>query len=169
MGFVIEDPCPTCHGSGVERREREVKVRIPAGVDDGQRIRLKGRGGPGRHGGPPGDLYVTTRVQPHKIFGRKGLDLTLRVPVTYPEAALGAEVEVPTLDDGPVKLRINPSIPLSKARRVKGRGVTNGKKTGDLLVTFDVAVPARLSAAERKAIEELAKATDESPRAHLEA
>ena len=169
MGFVIEDPCPTCHGSGVERREREVKVRIPPGVDDGQRIRLKGRGGPGRHGGPPGDLYVTTRVQPHKIFGRKGLDLTLRVPVTYPEAALGAEVEVPTLDDGAVKLRINPSIPLSKARRVKGRGVSNGKKTGDLLVTFDVAVPARLSAAERKAIEELAKATDESPRAHLEA
>jgi molecular chaperone DnaJ len=168
MGFVIQDPCPNCQGSGVERREREVKVRIPAGVDDGQRIRLKGRGGPGRQGGPPGDLFVTTRVHPHKIFGRKGLDLTLRVPVTYAEAALGAEVEVPTLNGGPVKLRINPSVPLAKARRVKGRGVTNAKKTGDLLVTFEVAVPARLSAAERKAIEELAKVTEESPRAHLE-
>ncbi len=168
LGHVIEDPCPTCRGTGVERREREVKVRLPAGVDDGQRIRLKGRGGPGRNGGPPGDLYVTAKVLPHKIFGRKGLDLTLRVPVTYPEAALGAEVEVPTLEGGPVKLKINPSVPLSKPRRVKGRGVSNGKTTGDLLVTFEVAVPARLSAAERKAIEELAKATDESPRAHLE-
>ncbi len=105
---------------------------------------------------------------PHKIFGRKGLDLTLRVPVTYPEAALGAQVEVPTLDGGPVKLKINPSVPLSKPRRVKGKGVSNGKSTGDLLVTFEVAVPARLSASERKAIEELAKASDESPRAHLE-
>ena len=168
LGHVIEDPCPTCRGTGVERREREVKVRIPSGVDDGQRIRLKGRGGPGRNGGPPGDLYVTAKVMPHKVFGRKGLDLTLRVPVTYPEAALGAQVEVPTLDGGPVKLKINPSVPLSKPRRVKGKGVSNGKSTGDLLVTFEVAVPARLSAAERKAIEELAKASDESPRAHLE-
>jgi molecular chaperone DnaJ len=168
LGHVIEDPCPTCRGTGVERREREVKVRIPSGIDDGQRIRLKGRGGPGRNGGPPGDLYVTAKVMPHKIFGRKGLDLTLRVPVTYPEAALGAQVEVPTLDGGPVKLKINPSVPLSKPRRVKGKGVSNGKSTGDLLVTFEVAVPARLSAGERKAIEELAKASDESPRAHLE-
>ena len=168
LGHVIEDPCPTCHGTGVERREREVKVRIPPGVDDGQRIRLKGRGGPGRNGGPPGDLYVTAKVLPHKIFSRRGLDLTLRVPVTYPEAALGAQVEVPTLDGGPVKLKINPSVPLSKPRRVKGKGVSNGKSTGDLLVTFEVAVPARLSASERKAIEELAKASDESPRAHLE-
>ena len=77
LGHVIEDPCPTCRGTGVERREREVKVRIPPGVDDGQRIRLKGRGGPGRNGGPPGDLYVTAKVLPHKVFGRKGLDLTL--------------------------------------------------------------------------------------------
>ena len=133
---MIEDPCPTCHGAGVERREREVKVRIPAGVDDGQRIRLKGRGGPGRNGGPPGDLYVTTRVQPHTIFGRKGLDLTLRVPVTYPEAALGAEIEVPTLDGGPVKLRINPSVPLSEGSPGEGpRCDATRKKTGDLLVT----------------------------------
>ncbi len=165
LGHVIEDPCPTCRGTGVERREREVKVRLPGGVDDGQRIRLKGRGGPGRNGGPPGDLYVTAKVLPHKIFGRKGLDLTLRVPVTYPEAALGAQIEVPTLEGAPVKLKINPSVPLSKPRRVKGRGVSNGKTTGDLLVTFEVAVPARLGAAERKAVEELAKATDESPRA----
>ncbi len=167
---MIEDPCPTCHGAGVERRKREVKVRIPAGVDDGQRIRLKGRGGPGRHGGPPGDLYVTTRVQPHKIFGRKGLDLTLRVPVTYPEAALGAEIEVPTLDGGPVKLRINPSVPLRQGspgegprceqrqedrrparhlRRGSARPSVRGGTQGD-----------------RRSWRE---ATDESPRADLEA
>jgi molecular chaperone DnaJ len=168
LGHIIEDPCPTCRGTGVERREREVKVRIPPGVDDGQRIRLKGRGGPGRNGGPPGDLYVTAKVLPHKVFGRKGLDLTLRVPVTYAEAALGAQIEVPTLEGGPVKLKINPSVSLSKPRRVKGRGVSNGKATGDLLVTFEVVVPARLTAEERKLIEELANVTNDSPRAHLE-
>src|SRR5690606_38108845 len=94
-GVVIDAPCPTCRGSGTELRDREVKVRIPPGVDDGQRIRLKGRGAPGRNGGPPGDLYVTVRVDPHPYFGRKGNDLTLRVPITFAEAALGAEVEVP--------------------------------------------------------------------------
>ena len=168
LGHIIEDPCPTCRGTGIERREREVKVRIPPGVDDGQRIRLKGRGGPGRNGGPPGDLYVSAKVLPHKVFGRKGLDLTLRVPVTYPEAAIGAQIEVPTLEGAPVKLKINPSVSLSKPRRVKGRGISNGKTTGDLLVTFEVVVPARLTAEEKKLIEDLANVMHDSPRAHLE-
>ena len=130
QGYLIEDPCPTCHGTGVERRPREVKVRLPAGVADGQRIRLKGRGGPGRNGGPPGDLYVTARVGPHPVFGRRGDDLTLTLPVTYPEAALGADVRVPTLDGGTVKLRIPAGTRSGRTLRVKGKGVTGRQEDG---------------------------------------
>ena len=168
QGYVIDDPCPTCRGTGIEHRPREVKVRLPAGVADGQRIRLKGRGGPGRNGGPPGDLYVTARVGPHHLFGRRGDDLTLAVPVTFPEAALGADVRVPTLDGGSVKLRIPPGTRSGRTMRVKGKGVPGRKGTGDLLVTVEVAVPQKLTDDERKAVEALAAATDgRSPRAHL--
>jgi molecular chaperone DnaJ len=167
-GALIDDPCPTCHGSGTERRAREVKVRIPAGVDDGQRIRLKGRGGPGRNGGPAGDLYVVVHVSPHPLFQRKGRDLTLTVPVTFAEAALGADITVPTLAHGPVTLRIPPGTRSGRTFRVKGKGVGNAKGAGDLLVTVEVAVPSKLSGAERKAVEALRAAADgESPRAHL--
>ncbi|MBV9953453.1 MAG: molecular chaperone DnaJ [Acidimicrobiia bacterium] len=166
-GMIVEDPCPTCAGSGVERRPREVKVRIPAGVTDGKRIRLKGRGGPGRNGGPPGDLYVICRVAPHQLFGVRGRDLTLTVPVTFPEAALGADLTVPTVDGATVKLRMPPGTRTGRTFRVKGRGVPSSKGAGDLLVTVEVSVPTNLSAAERKAVEALAAATDESPRAHL--
>ena len=168
QGFVIDDPCPTCRGTGIEHRPREVKVRLPAGVADGQRIRLKGRGGPGRNGGPPGDLYVTARVGPHRLFGRRGDDLTLTVPVTFPEAALGADVRVPTLDGGSVTVRIPAGTRSGRTLRVKGKGVPGRKKTGDLLVTVEVAVPQKLSDDERKAVEALAAATNgRSPRAHL--
>jgi molecular chaperone DnaJ len=168
QGFVIDDPCPTCRGTGVEHRPREVKVRLPAGVADGQRIRLKGRGGPGRNGGPPGDLYVTARVGAHPVFGRRGDDLTLTVPVTFPEAALGADIRVPTLDSGSVTVRIPPGTRSGRTLRVKGKGVPGRKKTGDLLVTIEVAVPQQLSDDERKAVEALAAAADgRSPRAHL--
>ena len=167
-GVVIDDPCPTCQGSGTEHRPREVKVRIPAGVDDGQRIRLKGRGGPGRNGGPPGDLYVVTRVASHRLFGRKGRDLTLTVPITFPEAALGADISVPTLDDGSVKLRIPPGTRSGKTFRVRGRGVGDAKRTGDLMVTVEVAVPSKLSDEEREAIEKLAELATASPRTHLD-
>jgi molecular chaperone DnaJ len=168
-GSVVTDPCPTCAGSGVERRPREVKVRLPAGVSEGQRIRLKGRGGPGRNGGPAGDLYVTARVEPHPVFGRKGKDLTLTAPVTFAEAALGANVTVPTLNGERVTIKVPSGTRSGRTFRVKGKGVPGTKKgTGDLLVTVEVAVPQKLSAAERKAIEALADATDESPRAHLE-
>ena len=123
-GMIVEDPCPTCQGTGVERRPREVKVRIPAGVTDGKRIRLKGRGGPGRNGGPPGDLYVICRVAPARAVRRRsGRDLTLTVPVTFPEAALGADVTVPTLDGGTVTLRIPAGTRTGRTFRVKGRGV----------------------------------------------
>jgi molecular chaperone DnaJ len=167
-GSVVEEPCPTCRGTGAERRARQVKVRIPAGVSDGQRIRLKGRGAPGRHGGPNGDLYVVTRVEPHPLFGRKDDHLTINVPITFPEAALGADVKVPTLDGPPVTIKVPPGTRSGRTFRVKGRGVPRPKGAGDLLVTVEVAVPAKLTSDERKAIEALAAATSESPRAHLE-
>ena len=141
---------------------------MPAGVADGQRIALKGRGAPGRNGGPPGDLYVTCHVTPHPLFGREGDNLTVRVPLTFAEAALGADVQVPTLEGAPVKLRIKPGTQPGSKHRVKGRGITTKKRTGDLIVTTDVVVPAKLSDAERQAVEELARAMTASPRAHLE-
>ncbi len=168
-GSVITDPCPTCHGSGVERRPREVKVRIPAGVKDGQTIRLGGRGAPGRNGGPAGDLLVEITVRPDDRFGRSGDNLTVHVPVTFAEAALGAEVDVPTLDGPTVKLRIKPGTQSGSRHRVKGKGITtrskrSGTTTGDLIVTIDVAVPTELTDAERAAIEQLAAATTVNPR-----
>jgi molecular chaperone DnaJ len=165
-GVIIEHRCPTCRGSGVEQRPREVKVRIPAGVADGQRIRLKGRGGPGRNGGPAGDLLVECHVAPHRLFGRDGLNLTVRVPITFAEAALGSTIQVPTLD-GNVSLRLKPGTQNGSRHRVKNKGLDNGKHHGDLIVTVDVLVPSSLSDAERAAIEQLAEASTVSPRAYL--
>ena len=168
-GLVIEDPCPTCAGSGVERRPRQVKVRIPAGVTDGTRIRVAGRGGPGRDGGPAGDLYVVCRVAPHDLFRVKGRDLALTLPITFPEAALGADVAVPTLDGSTVTVRIPEGTPSGRTLRVRGRGVPAKAGPGDLLITVEVAVPTKLSVAQRKAVEELATlGADESPRAKME-
>ena len=167
-GITIDDPCPTCRGTGVERRPREVKLRVPAGVAEGQRIRLKGRGGPGQHGGPPGDLYVIVRVSPHPIFQRKARDLTITVPITFPEATLGADIAVPTLGGGSVTLRIPAGTRSGRTFRVKGKGVVMPKVTGDLLATVEVAVPSKLSSAERKALEAFQAASDgASPREHL--
>jgi molecular chaperone DnaJ len=168
QGVVVDEPCTNCRGTGVERRPREVKVRIPAGVADGQRIRLKGRGAPGRNGGPPGDLFVECKVEPHALFGRDGNDLTLPVPISYAEAILGADIEVPTLEGSKVRIRIKPGTQPGSKQRVKGRGIASGKKTGDLIVTVDVAVPRKPSDAEREAAETLRAADLTSPRAHLE-
>jgi molecular chaperone DnaJ len=167
-GQVIPTPCPTCHGRGVEVRAREVKVRIPAGVADGQRIRVKGRGGAGANGGPPGDLYVIVHVRPHPLFGRSGDNLTLNLPVTFAEATLGADVKVPTLD-GQVTVRIPAGTPSGKVLRVRGKGVAsdNGKGGGDLLVTVDVQVPDQLQPEQREAVEALAATFDVDPRASL--
>ncbi len=165
-GVKVVDPCPTCEGTGVERRQRQVKVRIPAGVEDGQRIRVKGRGEPGENGGPAGDLYVVVHVSKHPLFGRRGKNLTLRVPITFAEAALGADITVPSLDE-PVTLRIPPGTPSGKTFRVKGRGVKSGSTTGDLLVTVVTDVPDSLTDEQRAAVEAFAKATPESPRADL--
>ncbi len=167
-GQIIPKPCPTCHGRGVEVRAREVKVRVPAGVADGQRIRVKGRGAAGANGGPPGDLYVIVHVRGHQLFGRSGNDLTLRLPVTFAEASLGADVRVPTLD-GPVTVRIPAGTPAGKTLRVRGKGVqADGHgKSGDLLVTVDVQVPVNLNGEQRSAVETLAQVLDENPRAAL--
>ena len=165
-GMMVETPCPKCQGRGVELRPRQVKIRIAAGVEDGQKIRRKGGGGAGRNGGPSGDLMVLVHVAAHPMFGRKGRDLTLTVPITFAEAALGAEIAVPTLE-GPVKLRVPPGTPSGRTFRVRDRGVATGKGMGALLATVEVAVPTRLSDAEREAIEALASASNESPRAHL--
>ena len=168
-GVTIDDPCPTCRGTGAERRPREVKLRVPAGVDDGQRIRLKGRGGPGKNGGPPGDLYVVTRVARHPLFMRKGTDLTITVPITFPEAALGADIAVPTLAGPTVTIRVPAGTRSGRTFRAKGKGVVTPKGTGDLFVTVEVAVPSTLSSAERKALEAFQAASDgASPREHLE-
>src|SRR6056297_904728 len=158
QGSRIDDPCPTCLGSGVEPRQREVKTRIPAGVKDGQTIRLKGRGGPGRNGGPAGDLLVELKVMPHPLFGRSGDNLTVSVPVTVPEAVLGGDIDVPTLDGERVTLLLKPGTQTGSRHRVRGKGIETPKHTGDLIVTVNVHVPTDLTDDQRAAIEQLAAA-----------
>ena len=158
-GTIIETPCNTCRGQGVVHRPREIKVRIPEGVRDGQRIRVRGRGGAGTNGGPDGDLFVKVHVQPHPVFGRKGDHLTVTVPVTFAEAALGADVSVPTLSGEPVTMRVPPGTPSGKTFRVRGRGVKTQRSTGDLMVTVEVDVPSDLNDAQRQALEAYAAAT----------
>jgi molecular chaperone DnaJ len=166
-GTIVKDPCPQCGGRGVERRRRDVKVRIPPGVNDGQRIRVPGRGAAGANGGPPGDLFVVVHVGPHPILGRKGKDLTVRVPITFTEAALGTQVKVPTLDK-PVTVKVPAGTQSGKTVKVRGRGIDTGKRSpGDLLVTFDVVVPQNLDGAEKKAVEDLGNVLTGNPREHL--
>jgi len=151
-GMVVDDPCPVCHGSGRGLSDRAIQARIPAGVKDGQRIKLRGKGAPGEGGGPPGDLYVVVSVAPHRIFGRSGDSLTLTVPVGFDEAALGAELRVPTLGS-PVTVKMPPGTPNGRTFRVRGHGFPRKDGTkGDLLVTVEVHVPAQLSAEARAAV-----------------
>lgn len=168
-GLIVDDPCPVCHGSGRAMSERTMQVRIPAGVDDGQRIRLKGKGSPGERGGGAGDLLVLVHVKPHPVFGRSGGNLTLTVPVTFPEAALGAEVKVPTLDGKSVTLKLPAGTTSGRVLRVRGRGVARKDGTkGDLLVTVEVAVPRKVSGQAKEALEAYRAATaGDNPRAHL--
>ncbi len=167
-GMIVDDPCATCQGSGRGQSTRTMQVRIPAGVTDGQRIRIKGKGGAGENSGASGDLYVLVHVRPHKVFGRKGDHLTVTVPVTFAEAALGAEISVPTLDDGPVRLKVPAGTPNGRTFRVRGRGVKGGATDGDLLVTVEVEVPTHLSEEAKAALADYqAKAGGGDPRAHL--
>lgn len=166
---VYSESCPTCRGSGRGRSSRTLQARIPAGVKDGQRIRLKGKGAPGEGGGPAGDLFVNVRVATHPLFGRKGDHLTLTAPVSFDEAALGAEITVPTLGGAPVTLRIAPGTPSGRVLRVRGRGAPGkGGVRGDLLVTVEVQVPTELGDAARSAVQAYREATaGQNPRTAL--
>jgi molecular chaperone DnaJ len=168
-GLVVDDPCPVCHGSGRGQSHRTIQARIPAGVKDGQQIRLRGKGAPGERGGPAGDLFVKVHVSKHPLFGRKGDNLTLDVPVSFDEVALGAEIKIPTLGGTPVTLKIPAGTPNGRTFRVRGRGATKKDGTkGDLLATVQVQVPARLNDAAREAIAHYrAAGVDGSLRANL--
>ncbi len=145
-GLVVEDPCPSCSGSGRAMSSRTIPVRIPAGVADGQQIRIRGRGAPGEHGGRAGDLYIRVHVKPHQVFGRSGDNLTVTVPVSITELALGAEIKVPTHRGPAVTLRIPPGTPSGQVFRAAGRGVRRKDGTlGDLHVTVEVSVPQDLN------------------------
>jgi molecular chaperone DnaJ len=169
-GRIIDDPCAECGGDGVSTRTRSLNVRVPAGVQDGQQIRLKGQGEPGRGGGPAGDLYVRVHVTPHRLFGRSERnpdDLTLTVPVTFQELALGSTITVPTLDSA-VTLRIPPGTASGRIFRVRDRGVQRRGSSGDLLVTVEVAVPSKLDERALEALQAYAEATkDFDPRTDL--
>jgi molecular chaperone DnaJ len=158
--LVYDDACPTCQGSGLGQATRTIQARIPAGVKDGQRIRLRGKGAPGVHGGPAGDLYVTVKVTQHRVFGRKGEHLTVDVPVSFAELALGAEIKVPTLGGPPVTLKVPAGTPSGRTFRVRGKGAAGADgNRGDLLATVEVQVPASLDADAREALEAYAAAT----------
>jgi molecular chaperone DnaJ len=168
-GLIVDDPCPVCHGSGRAMSSREVRARIPAGVSDGQRIRLKGKGAPGENGGPNGDLYVICHVQRHPVFGRSRDNLTITVPVRIDEAALGAEIRVPTLNGAPVTLKIPEGTPSGRTFRVKGKGApgSNGLN-GDLLVTVETQMPRVLDDKSRAALQAYREANAaHDPRADL--
>lgn len=169
-GRIVDDPCPECGGDGVSTKTRTLTIRIPAGVDDGQRIRLAGQGEPGRNGGPSGDLYVRVHVNPDPVFGRSGNNLTVTVPVTFPELALGTTLTVPTLD-GKVTLKVPAGTASGRVLRAKGKGIAKRDgQVGDLLITLQVAVPNNMDAAAREALEAYASATAQhDPRADLNA
>jgi molecular chaperone DnaJ len=157
-GQIIDDPCPECGGEGVSTRTRTLTVRIPSGVADDQRIRLAGQGEPGRGGAQAGDLYVRVHVAPHALFGRKGLDLTISVPVDFTELTLGTTITVPTLE-GKVSLKVPPGTASGRVLRVRGKGIAKRDGSqGDLLVTLTAAIPAKLDDKAREALQAYAEA-----------
>jgi len=167
-GRLIEDPCPDCRGSGVTNQTRTITVRVPAGVRDGAKLRIPGKGTPGQRGGPAGDLYVTVTVNPHPLFGRSGDDLTLSVPIGFTEAALGTTLRVPTLD-GSVAVKVAPGTPNGRTLRVRGRGVAKKNGSGDLLVTIEVAVPSKLTSEAEDALKAFAATQSADPRPNITA
>jgi molecular chaperone DnaJ len=167
-GTIIEEPCPTCSGSGAVRTVKKLRVNIPAGVRDGSRIRLAGKGEAGRRGGPPGDLYLVTHVTPSPVFERKGDNLEVEVPITIPEALRGAEVQVPTLE-GTKTLRIKPGTKHGTVQRLRGEGPPklSGGARGDLRYRFVIEVPSKLTDEQQQAVETLAQTMNGNPRARL--
>ncbi|MEV0733239.1 MULTISPECIES: molecular chaperone DnaJ [Polymorphospora] len=169
VGTIVEDKCPECHGTGGVTKTRTLNVRFPAGVADGQRIRLAGRGEPGERGGPAGDLFVLVKVRGDDLFGRTGDDLTLTVPISYAEAVAGTDLRVPTLD-GAVTLRVPPGTPSGRKLRARGKGVVRRDgQPGDLLVTLEVVIPKDLSEEAREALENFAKLAPAPDREHIDA
>ncbi len=156
VGRVITDPCPACGGEGRQLRERQLEVKVPAGVEEGTQIRYAGQGEAGSLGGPPGDLYIVLHVKQHKFFEREGRDLTCVVPISFPQAALGAEIQVPTLE-GPHTLRIPEGTQSGTEFRLRGKGVPslNGHGRGDLFVEVRVQTPAKLNKHQRELVQEL--------------
>jgi molecular chaperone DnaJ len=167
-GTVIEDPCPTCAGTGAQRSVRRLRVNVPAGVHDGSRIRLAGKGEAGARGAPPGDLYVITRVQESPVFKTAGENLEVEVPLTIPEAVRGAVVEVPTLN-GTKRLRVAPGTKHGTVQRLRGEGPprAGGKGRGDIHYRFVIEVPEKLSPEQDEAIDRLSKVMNGNPRASL--
>ena len=161
-GYVIKDPCTKCSGSGLRATQSKIKVRVPAGIDSGQRLKLRGEGEPGQQGGPSGDLYVQVSVKSHPIFEREETEIICEVPISFSTAVLGAEIEVPTLE-GKVKMRIPPGTPSGKVFRLKGKGVPflGESRRGDQHVRVSVEVPKRLSPAYREALEKLREIEDQ--------
>ena len=156
QGTIIEQPCATCHGTGVQSRARRLNVKIPAGVKDGTRIKIKGKGEAGLRGGPPGDLYVVVHVEPDEVFDRRGDDLEIEVPVTVAEAALGASVRVPTPGGGRVSLKVPGGSQDGRTFRIRGKGAPRLKGGhGDLLVRLHVDVPRKLDKDQKKLFEQL--------------
>jgi molecular chaperone DnaJ len=158
MGSIVETPCPTCHGNGRERRTKRYTVRIPAGVKDGTRIKLKGKGEAGFGGAPAGDLYVVTRVEASKMYERRGDDLLVQVPVSYATVALGGTVEVQT-PEGAVSLKVPAGTEDGKLLRIKGRGAPSlkGSGKGDVLARIRIEVPKKVSKKQRELLEQLEK------------
>jgi molecular chaperone DnaJ len=168
VGTIVDVKCPECHGTGGVTKTRTLNVRIPAGVADGQKIRISGRGEPGNRGGPAGDLFVLIKVRGDTLYGREGDDLTLSVPITFPEAVSGVDLTLSTLD-GSVTVRVPPGTPSGRVLRVRGRGVARRDGTnGDLLVTVDVTIPKDLPEAARKALDEYAQAAPPAAREHID-
>ncbi len=161
-GKIIKNPCKDCRGSGLARRNKVIEVKIPAGIDDGQRISLRGQGNAGANGGPAGDLYVSVSVRPHNLFTRDGFDLLCDLPITFVEAALGAKVTVPTLE-GQGELTIPEGTQSGTTFCIKGKGIQtlNGKGRGDLLVTVEVEVPKGLGKKQKDALEAFGKLCEE--------
>ncbi|HEY6423152.1 MAG TPA: molecular chaperone DnaJ [Pseudonocardiaceae bacterium] len=158
-GRIIDEPCTECGGRGVSNRHRTLTMRVPAGVADGQRIRLAGQGEPGMSGAPAGDLYVLVHVSSHPVFGRSGDDLTVQVPVSFPELVMGSTLTVPTMD-GTVSVKVPAGTANGRTLRVRGRGINRGHgRSGDLLVTLQIAVPAKLARAAKEALQAYAQAT----------
>jgi molecular chaperone DnaJ len=164
-GQRIDTPCTTCGGEGRVVKPRKLTVRIPAGVRDGAVIRVAGRGGPGQAGGPSGDVLVTVHVEPHPRFGRRGDDVTLEVPITFTEAALGTKLQVPTPRDGRRTIKVPSGTTSGRTFRIRGEGAPKGSGgTGDLLVTTRIQVPTRVSRDQRRLLEQLAEHDDTEAR-----